>query len=201
MFTYRNLCTTTFFFELLDSFLLTVMLQEIARNIPSQIHVIDKVGQTPLSYAVSTGFLNGVICLLDEFNMDSSLMDSTGSYPVHVASKSGHVHILEKLFNSFPDSGRFVNHKGQNILHVGAENGKDILKTKDLGFLINKTDEDGNTPLHLAATKWHPKVVSCLTWDHRVNLNLVNKCGFTAHDATEERMEPITTFQQVCSNN
>ena len=185
---------------------MTVTLQEITRNIPSQIHVIDKVGQTPLSYAVSTGFLNGVICLLDEFNMDSFLMDSTGSYPVHVASKIGHVHILKKLLNSFPDSGRFVNGKGQNILHVAAENGKDrvvsfILKTKDLGFLINKTDEDGNTPLHLAARKWHPKVVSCLTWDSRVNLNLVNKRGFTALDAAEERMEPITTFQQVCSNN
>nr|GEU56786.1 hypothetical protein [Tanacetum cinerariifolium] len=114
----------------------TVMLQEITRNIPSQIHATDKIGQTPLSCAVST-----------------------------------------------------------------AENGKDrvvsfILKTKDLGFLINKTDEDGNTPLHLAVIKWHPKVVSCLTWDRRVNLNLVNECGLTALDAAEESMESITTFQQ-----
>ncbi|PWA53342.1 Ankyrin repeat-containing protein [Artemisia annua] len=165
----------------------TVMLQEILRQIPAQIHMIDEENQTPLFYAVSTGFLEGLNCLLDEFNIDTSQMDSTGFYA--------------RLMQNLPDAGRFVNRKGQNILHIAAIFGKDnvvrfILQTPDLEALINEMDDDGNTPLHLATINWHPKVVSCLTWDHRVNLNLVNKDGVTALDAAEEYMQQMTSFQQ-----
>ncbi|KAI3728680.1 hypothetical protein L6452_17321 [Arctium lappa] len=178
-----------------------VMLQEISRNIPAQIYVIDEDGQDPLFYAVSTGFLEGLTFLLDEYKMHTSHMNSTGFYPVHVASKCGHVHILQNLMHNYPDAGGFRNRKFQNILHVAAMYGKDnvvrfILQTPDLEFLINERDNDGNTPLHLATINWYPKIVSSLTWDHRVDLTLVNKDGLTALDAAEECMEPMTSFQQ-----
>ncbi|KAJ9549251.1 hypothetical protein OSB04_021794 [Centaurea solstitialis] len=179
----------------------TVMLQEISRNVPAQVHVIDEDGQTPLFYAASIGFLEGLTYLLDEVKMPSSQMNSTGFYPVHVASKCGHVHILQKLMQNYPDAGGFRNRKSQNILHVAAMYAKDnvvrfILQTPDLEFILNEKDVDGNTPLHLATISWHPKIVSSLTWDHRVNLTLVNKDGLTALDVAEEFMEPMTSFQQ-----
>lgn len=128
-------------------------------------------------------------------------MNSTGSFPVHLASKSGHVDILQKLMQNCPDAGRFINRKGQNILHVAAMYAKEnvvrfILQTPYLVYLINEADAEGNTPLHLATINWHPMIVSSLTWDPRVNLNLVNNDGLTALDAAEEGMEAVTSFQQ-----
>ena len=80
-----------------------------------------------------------------------------------------------------------LNGKGQNILHVAAQSGKAkvvayLLKRNDLKLLINEKDKKGNTPLHLASKKRHPKVVSNLTWDKRVSLNLLNNEGKTAFD-------------------
>nr|GEX78464.1 hypothetical protein [Tanacetum cinerariifolium] len=133
----------------------TVMLQEISRMIPAQIHVINEDGQTPLFFTVSTGFLEGLNCLLDEFNMDITQKDSSGHNLVHIASKSGHAHILQKLMQYFPDAGGFVNREVQLILHIAAIFGRDnvarfILQTPYLECLINVIDDDGNTPLYLA---------------------------------------------------
>lgn len=173
---------------------------------PELIHIKDPGEHNPLYYAISTGFLEGVNCLLDEFSICTSKTYSNGFFPVHLASKSGHVRVLQKLFQHCPDAGQFVTRKGQNILHVAAKYGKEnairfILKTPDLELLINEKDNDGNTPLHLATSNWHPKVVSSLSWDRRVNLKLVNDEGFTALDVAEEYMETNTSYRQVCSLN
>lgn len=55
-----------------------------------------------------------------------------------------------------------------------------------------KRTKNGDTPLHLATTYWHPKIVSRLTWDDRVSLNVVNNKGLTALDAAEEFTGSLT---------
>ncbi|GMN60718.1 hypothetical protein TIFTF001_029825 [Ficus carica] len=52
-------------------------------------------------------------------------------------------------------------------------------------MLVNERDTKGNNPLHLAAERAHPKVVSILTWDLKVNLGLMNQRGMTALDVAE----------------
>ncbi|XP_075665021.1 protein ACCELERATED CELL DEATH 6-like [Castanea sativa] len=82
-----------------------------------------------------------------------------------------------------------LKEEGQNILHVAAMFGKVkvvtyMLKRHDLNveMLINNKDQNGNTPLHLATMKGHPRVVWHLTWDKRVDLKALNKEGNRALD-------------------
>ena len=157
---------------------------------------------TPLHCAASTNFAEGVEFLLEKYRMDIFEKDSDGFLPIHYACKYGHIGILIKLLQYKLDAREFVNQDGQNILHVAAMYGKHdvvryILKTPGLELLYNEIDKDGNTPLHLAAKKWHPNVVSCLTWDKRVHLKLLNNEGLTAMDTFEENMKGTVSYRQV----
>ncbi|CAL5423827.1 unnamed protein product [Camellia sinensis] len=72
-----------------------------------------------------------------------------------------------------------------------------VLKTPELEKLINERDEKGNTPLHLAAMHWRPKIVNSLTWDKRVQLELVNDAGLTALDAAEKYIGTTPPFRKA----
>lgn len=157
-----------------------------------------------LHLAASRGFLDGVNYLLEKFSMDVFRHDEDGLCPIHLASKYGHLKMMKVLLDRYPDAREFLSREHQNILHVAAETGKDnivmyILKTQWAQFLLNEKDKNGYTPLHLATKNWHPKVVSALTWDDRVDLKQVNQEGLTALEMAEnykdERMAPFKVVQ------
>nr|CAN64529.1 hypothetical protein VITISV_042011 [Vitis vinifera] len=140
---------------------------------------IDKHGRTPLHYAASIGYLKGVQTLLGQSNFGLYLRDDEGFLPIHVASMRGYVDVIKELLQVSFDSIELLSKHGENILHVAAKYGKDnvvnfVLRKKGLENLINEKDKGGNTPLHLATMHAHPKVVNYLTWDKRVDVNLVN---------------------------
>ncbi|KAL6311916.1 hypothetical protein AAG906_025669 [Vitis piasezkii] len=152
-------------------------------------HQKDNHGRTPLHCAASIGYLEGVRVqmLLDQSNLDPYQTDSDGFCPIHVASMRGNVDIVDKLLQVSSDSIELLSKRGENILHVAAKYGKDnvvnfVLKEERLENFINEKDNVGNTPLHLATMHRHPKIVSSLTWDKRVDVNLVNYRGQTALD-------------------
>lgn len=163
----------------------------------------DKHGRTPLHYAASIGYLEGVQMLLarDQSNFDRYHRDDEGFLPIHVASMRGYVDIVKELLQVSFDSIELLSKHGENILHVAAKYGKDnvvnfVLKKKGLENLINEKDKGGNTPLHLATMQVHPKVVNYLTWDKRVRVNLVNNKGQTAFDIVVSVKHP-TSFHQA----
>ena len=59
---------------------------------------------------------------------------------------------------------------------------KNILSNPKFEKLLNERDKNGHTALHLATMNLYSNVVYTLTWDRRVNLNLLNKKGLTASD-------------------
>ncbi|XP_071698213.1 protein ACCELERATED CELL DEATH 6-like [Rutidosis leptorrhynchoides] len=59
----------------------TVMLKELLKKLPALVHVVDEDGQNALFYAVSTGYQDGLIWLIDELKMDCSQMSSMGFFP------------------------------------------------------------------------------------------------------------------------
>lgn len=168
---------------------------------PSMIYSRDEEGRTPLHYAASIGHLKGVHYLLGKYALGAVERDNSGFFPIHMASIKGHVDVIRELLRHCPDPRELLSDNGQNILHVAAINGKYevvscILKTPELGKLINEKDKVGNTPLHLATMHWHPMIVSALTGDERVDLKLVNNEGLTAFDAAEYYMETLAPYHK-----
>ena len=158
---------------------------------------------TPLSYASSIGYCDGVGYLFGESPDCAYKSDEDGFFPIHIASKKGHVKVVEFFLRQYPDMSELLERKGRNILHVAARSGKAkmvafMLKRNDLEMLINGKDKKGNTPLHLASKKKHPMVVSILTWDKRVNLRSLNIL-MTAFDIAFE-FEDIFSFREVCDS-
>ncbi|BFG25292.1 hypothetical protein CerSpe_115660 [Prunus speciosa] len=76
----------------------------------------DEKGRTPLHYAASIGYLEGV-CILSEHPIDSHRKDHCGNFPIHCASSKGHVDIVKELLRHCPDSMELRNSSDQNILH------------------------------------------------------------------------------------
>lgn len=181
------------------------MLEEIAKTKQVLFHIRDEKGKTPLYFAASKGYLEGVQFLL-HYSRQSTLERSTkGDFPIHAACKNGHVNVVNVLLEKqWPDPTELLNKEGQNILHVAAKSGKDvvvknILRNPKLDEkLLNAKDNDGNTALHLASMNLHPKVVVSLTWDKRIDLKLTNMEGLTALDVLADCGSiPPTTLTEV----
>ena len=151
------------------------VLESVLSRHPELIKEKDSKGMTPLSYAASIGYLEGVRYLLEKCADYTYESDQNGFFPIHIASSRGHIEVIKEIILRCPDSIELLDHQGQNILHVAAMKGKAkvvnyMLKTPELKMLINEKDKDGNTALHLASKGRHPKAVSILTWDKRVEV-------------------------------
>ncbi|KAF0715667.1 Aste57867_3258 [Aphanomyces stellatus] len=60
---------------------------------------------------------------------------------------------------------------------------------------VNVTDEDGNTPLHLASNRGHADIVALLV--HQSNLDALNKAGLTAFQiASKKHIAATAVLQQ-----
>ncbi|KAA8524429.1 hypothetical protein F0562_010847 [Nyssa sinensis] len=179
------------------------LLEKILSFKPELMDSMNEHGRRPLSYAASIGYIDAVRYILEpgRFPQNSYKWDRNGFYPVHSASKKGHINIIQEFLGHYPDLRELQDRKGQNILHTAAKNGKAkavryMLKVPKLENLINGRDKNGNTALHLATKMAHPKVVSILTWDKRVNFTLLNNRGMTALDIAEDYEGSIPSFQQ-----
>ena len=169
--------------------------------------VKDDEGMTPLTYAASIGYLRGVESLLEKTTIPCVYGEHTPYYPIHIATWKGHIKVVEKFLNEFPDMIELLTDEGQNILHVAAMYGKVevvtyMLKGHDLNveMLINNKDQNGNTPLHLATMEGHPRVVWHLTWDKRVDLKALNKEGMRALDIALNYSGENPSFREVCEH-
>ncbi|WJX64306.1 hypothetical protein P8452_49108 [Trifolium repens] len=136
------------------------ILKIILKNKPTWIHSRDKHERLPLHYAAA------------------------------IASYGGHVEVVKKFLEYCPNSTEMLDSVcAQNILHIAANYGKHevvhyILQSQidEYHKMINQQDNNGDTPLHLAARSCHPTVVYYLVNHKRVNLDLANKNNKTPLD-------------------
>lgn len=92
--------------------------------------------------------------------------DNTGCSALHYASREGHIRSLENLIRL----GACINLKNNNnesALHFAARYGryntvKQLLDLEKGTFIINESDGEGLTPLHIASQQGHTRVVQLL---------------------------------------
>lgn len=159
---------------------------------------MDDEGQSPLCYAAFKCNLKAVEYMLVKFPEYAYECDKAGCFPIHKAASGGNLEVIKVLHFT----RKLLNKNGQTILHVAAASGKSkvvsyLLKMKEFEGLINKKDEDGNTPLHLATKAFHPRVVYILTREKRCMLNLQNKDGLMALDLIAGALPPYTLEQKL----
>uniref|UniRef100_A0A8C6U7Q4 Transient receptor potential cation channel, subfamily A, member 1b n=1 Tax=Neogobius melanostomus TaxID=47308 RepID=A0A8C6U7Q4_9GOBI len=124
----------------------------------SSLEYKSKDKKSALHFAAQYGRLNTCQRLVENLK-DSRLLnegDERGRTPLHLASVGGHTKVVQLLLRK--GALLHCDYKGWTCLHHAASEGftqtMDILLSAHIK-LLDKTDEDGNTALHIAARLGH----------------------------------------------
>nr|KYP46898.1 Ankyrin repeat-containing protein At3g12360 family [Cajanus cajan] len=186
------------------------LIEEILKERPELVYLRDEHGGTPLHYAAYVGYDEGFHILLQNSKSDQTALEGNkkGHLPIHLACKKGHIKVVKKfLQHEWPIKLHLLlNQKGQNLLHVAAKNGRSnvvqyLLKNPKINDVtINQTDNDGNTPLHLASMNLFPRVVYFMTGDKRTKVDLLNNKGLRAQDIVRLAGKNQRSIRQFLAN-
>ncbi|UYV81943.1 TRPA1 [Cordylochernes scorpioides] len=118
------------------------------------INLKNNDNQSPLHFAAKYGRYNTVRQLLDNTrgHLIINEMDGEGRTPLHIASQSGHTRVVQLLLVRGALLHR--DHRGRTPLHYSAMNGYTHTMEQLLAVhshLLDQTDREGNSALHLAA--------------------------------------------------
>uniref|UniRef100_F6H587 Uncharacterized protein n=1 Tax=Vitis vinifera TaxID=29760 RepID=F6H587_VITVI len=126
--------------------------------------------------------------------------DKHGRTSLHYAASIGYLEGVQTLLGQSNFDQYQRDDEGFSPIHVASMRGNVDIVKELLQNLINEKDKGGNTPLHSATMHAHPKVVNYLTWDKRVDVNLVNNEGQTVFDIAVSVEHP-TSFHQTNLDN
>nr|TKR84760.1 hypothetical protein D5086_0000254420 [Populus alba] len=163
----------------------------LASRDPEVAYYSNKNGRSPLYLAVENGNKNGIL---------DDLLDLGASIPITREDD-----LLEKIAKAKPEllcltdeelgnslhyassicflEGRLKNGQG-NVVRYILENDQKIVEP-----LLNEMDEDGNTPLHLAARHGQSMAAFVLVRDKRVENSIVNNENCTPYDVAKQQSQ------------
>ncbi|XP_078166216.1 protein ACCELERATED CELL DEATH 6-like [Carex rostrata] len=160
-----------------------------------------------IHFVVLTGNCDIAKLLLDNDRSLAYIKDSDGSFPVHIAVRMGHVKVLFLLLQRCLDSGQLLDCNGRNFLHIAIEakryaivdklleDLRDKYWMKMFNIMIKTRDNNGNTPIHVAAQLGRLQYLDYHWRDIELDLSLQNQEGLTALDILLIRYRKYETTQ------
>ncbi|XP_077218623.1 uncharacterized protein LOC143852869 [Tasmannia lanceolata] len=150
----------------------------------------DNEGMTPFHLASRKGHLEVTREFL-RVNSDLCLLgDNEGRTPLHSAAAKGQVSILKEILSISLEPVWMLTKEVETVLHLSVRNNQYeavlfLVETVDIRGLINLPDNNGDTVLHLATAAKLPLMVCYLVSKTNVEVNSLNRSGFTALDIVE----------------
>ena len=123
---------------------------------------------TPLNKAALNGHSNVVDYLIDHCYCSLGTKGFEGNTPIHQACESGNVELVEMLLTKDPD---IVN--THRCLHTAASAVAQLITNYKCP--IDCRNNSKQTPLHIACSKGHLRVVKMLVSKHKADLNARDK--------------------------
>ena len=147
----------------------------------------DDSGWIPLHYAAHLGDVELVKLFLKKDTSLAYMTEEKGMSALHISANKGHVDVRDTLIKKCPDTCELLDNKGRTALHYAVESGKPetvkfLLRKEEFQNLINEQDEEGNTPLHLAAYRGYAIIVHQLSHFRKVDNVIQNKKDMTTLD-------------------
>ncbi|XP_042518210.1 ankyrin repeat-containing protein At5g02620-like [Macadamia integrifolia] len=178
------------------------IVKEILKKRPDLASRKDCHGCSPLHLACSKGHLDITRELLRLDPDLSSLQDNDGKTPLHSAAIKGRVNIIDEILSTTLDSAEMVTQQGETVLHLAVKNNqyeavRYLIDTLNITNLLNMPDKDGNTILHLASAGKLTTMVTLLVNKTNIDVNALNRRGFTALDVVETSGSSSGTLQLI----
>lgn len=110
----------------------------------------------------------------------SQCAQQAGITLLHRVISAGLDNVAKDIIQLCPERRNDIDSDGRTFLHVAADLGSldvvmHFLKTQDVDVtILNKKDNDGNTPLHLAVLSKKESTAKCLLYDDRVKKEIEN---------------------------
>ncbi|KAG2318233.1 hypothetical protein Bca52824_021355 [Brassica carinata] len=161
----------------------TVFLTKLMETRPEMIKEVDSNGSTPLHYSVWLGKVKITRLFLQQDISTAYVSDKDGQYPLHLAAST--------VWELVDGKGRTSLHSAIisrqiRIIHC-------ILEMPQISLhLMNESDVDGNTPLHLSVVYKCHAILLLLLRNKRVDKRVVNCNQLTAADLFYSQKQEIS---------
>ncbi|CAL4992071.1 unnamed protein product [Urochloa decumbens] len=160
---------------------------------PELTDLCDSEGNNALHYAAQKNHRRAVEMLLNK-RTDLAYKRNLRSFsPLHVAAHYGSADAIKALLQHCPDVAEMVDRDGQNAFHACVASGKAIALTCLLrrirpAELLNRADNNGDTPLLLAVKMGHVHTALELLGDRRVDPCVRDRDMKTARSIVEMKL-------------
>ncbi|XP_042504551.1 ankyrin repeat-containing protein BDA1-like isoform X1 [Macadamia integrifolia] len=169
---------------------------EMIRLKPEFAKELNQDGLSSLHIASAYGDIDMVTELLKMGHHMCCLKGRERMIPLHYAAMKGRLDVIRELVLAYPESAGEGTVQGETALHLALKNNQleafgvlvEMLKELKKDSYLNKKDEQGNTVLHLAASrKQREQVVELLLTGDSITpgvieVNSKNCCGLTPLD-------------------
>ncbi|CAN6372703.1 unnamed protein product [Urochloa humidicola] len=160
---------------------------------PELIDLPDSEGNNALHYAAQKNHRRAVEMLLNKKTELGYKRNLRSFSPLHVAAHYGSADAIKALLQRCPDMAEMVDRDGQNAFHACVASGKALalkclLRRVRPAQLLNCADNNGDTPLLLAAKMGHVHSALELLGDRRVDPCIRDRDMKTARSIIEMKL-------------